>query len=268
MLTMRRLAPPHKGGLPRFLGQLEPRRRWRRCSGSGRMEGAAPLRFDVLHLGLLPLVYYSLPCSDPSVPDGRVVVLLHGLGNTAKDFNQPQLRNLCRCGRVVIPSLLGSGGSASPRGAEHYTMPAQARCVLLLLRSLKTKELFIVGHSMGGAIALALAEACAAASEVPLARCILYSEPNVDSDDCFGSRPGGRPGTDLSTLTAERAAKVATCRHLVAESDSGELLGRMQAVRGGSNGSNGLPSLCFIGGKNKGQLTSEASLLQLGFPVQ
>ena len=99
---------------------------------------------------------------------------------------------------------------------------------------------------MGGPIALAVAEACTAPGAHPRARCVLYSEPNIDGGDCFGSRPGSRLGTDLASLDARRAAKVATCRHLVADSDSGELLGRMQAVR---TGGTALPSMVLIGEK-------------------
>lgn len=250
--------------------------------------------------GNFQLRYWMLTPATPGAPAGtaaaaepiaRAVLLIHGLGLTATNFDQPEMRGLLRFGTVVIPDLVGCGGSAAPRGDAHYTMQAQASVVLQLLGRLRiADEILLVGHSMGGPIALAVAESCAAAavaaaaenggSTLPRVRCVLYSEPNVDGGDCFGSRLAMKDGVDLSTVEdPAKAAKAATCRHLVAESDSGELLGRMQAVRaganagssGGSGGSGtaaGVPSLVLVGEKNRGQLTSEAALLAAGFPVK
>jgi pimeloyl-ACP methyl ester carboxylesterase len=157
------------------------------------------------------------------------VLLIHGLGCTGRDprtsgFDLPQTRALRRFGTVVAPDLLGHGRSSCPRGADGgeapYCMASQARVLQQLLGSLGIEQVSIIGHSMGGPIALALAEALllqqsqqrqqppsggdglvpavtADNSREPQKRappigvsCVLYSEPNIDEGDCFGSRQG------------------------------------------------------------------------------
>ena len=232
------------------------------------MDGATLHTFDLPHLSEeATIAYYQLP-REGADTDSLLVLLVHGLGCQALSFDQPQLLQLRRLGTVIIPDLLGNGRSASPRGEEHYTMRAQAACIVLLLQQLRRRSagtnVCLVGHSMGGPIVLAVAEALLSDQTAsPRPRCILYSEPNIDGGDCFGSRPGARPGVDLISLDATRAAKVATCRHLVAESDGGGLLARMCAVR-----KQGVASLVLIGGMNKGRRTSERALLDVGFPCR
>lgn len=65
-----------------------------------------------------------------------------------------------------------------------------------------------------------------------------------------------RLGQELGALSAAAAAKAASCRDLVRESDSGELLGRMQAIRAA-----GVPSLVLIGERNRGVCSSEVRLI-------
>ena len=72
-----------------------------------------------------PGSFWSLPAS-VGAPTGAVVLLLHGLGCAARSFDQAQLARLCSCGRVVVPDLLGHGGSACPLGEEPYQMRQQA----------------------------------------------------------------------------------------------------------------------------------------------
>jgi pimeloyl-ACP methyl ester carboxylesterase len=58
--------------------------------------------------------------------------------------------------RVVRIDLLGHGGSEMPR--DGYSMPEQAERVAAVMRSLRVPRAVVVGHSMGGAVATALAE--------------------------------------------------------------------------------------------------------------
>jgi diketogulonate reductase-like aldo/keto reductase/pimeloyl-ACP methyl ester carboxylesterase len=237
----------------------------------------AALGFDVPEQSWAPkkMQFWTL---DPveGAEDGAVVLLIHGLGCAGQapesaGFDQLQTRQLCRFGRVVAPDLFGHGGSVCPRGEEHYTMAQQARAVVSLLDHLHAKHVFIFGHSMGGPIALAVAEACSAeGSPKDLSvRCILYSEPNVDGGDCFGSRQGTKPGLDLSAGSAawqdtpSSAANAASCRDLVRESDAGGLPGRMLALH-----QQGTPSLVLVGSQNQGKLTSTSALLEAEFSVE
>jgi 3-oxoadipate enol-lactonase len=58
--------------------------------------------------------------------------------------------------RFILPDLRGHGKSPAPEG--NYSMEDMAEDVLLILDDLNLKQAFIAGHSMGGYIALALAE--------------------------------------------------------------------------------------------------------------
>jgi pimeloyl-ACP methyl ester carboxylesterase len=63
---------------------------------------------------------------------------------------------LAREHRVVRIDLLGHGGSEKPR--RGYSMPEQASVVAEALGRLEIEDAIVVGHSMGGAVATALAE--------------------------------------------------------------------------------------------------------------
>ena len=87
--------------------------------------------------------------------NGEPVVLLHGFLETIamwKDL-EPEF---ARTHRVVCIDLLGHGQTES-LGYVH-TMDDMADAVLAVLKHLKIKRAKVVGHSMGGYVALALAE--------------------------------------------------------------------------------------------------------------
>lgn len=63
---------------------------------------------------------------------------------------------LARDHRVIRIDLLGHGGSAKPD--KGYSMPEQARRVGTVLDRLGVRRAVVVGHSMGGTVATALAE--------------------------------------------------------------------------------------------------------------
>ena len=84
------------------------------------------------------------------------IVLLHGFDASIRWW-QPSVRALARRHRVIRIDLLGHGGSAKPR--DGYTMQNQARLVAAVLRKLRVRRAIVAGHSMGGRVAVALAEA-------------------------------------------------------------------------------------------------------------
>ena len=83
----------------------------------------------------------------------RSILLLHGLGATGAVWNGVrrviEQRSL---GRSFAPDLGGHGASAWQR---HYTVGGYAAEVAELVRG--SQELFVIGHSLGAYIALALA---------------------------------------------------------------------------------------------------------------
>jgi pimeloyl-ACP methyl ester carboxylesterase len=86
---------------------------------------------------------------------GRPLVLIHGLGGSICNFryNIPALSERLR---VVALDLKGFGYSERPTAGD-YSLAAQARLVGELMDRLGIPRAAVLGHSMGGAIALRLA---------------------------------------------------------------------------------------------------------------
>jgi len=86
---------------------------------------------------------------------GTAIVLLHGFleNSTMWDAIQP---HLLKRNRVITIDLLGHGKTGC-LGYVH-TMDLMAEAVEAVLNHLKVRKIVVVGHSMGGYVALALAE--------------------------------------------------------------------------------------------------------------
>jgi len=92
--------------------------------------------------------------SDSGGEGTRLLVLLHGLGATRHVW-RPMIALGRWNGSWIAPDLRGHGASAHASG---YTLQLHAADVAALLKSSgHWDEIVVVGHSMGGAIALALA---------------------------------------------------------------------------------------------------------------
>ncbi|MEI6020288.1 MAG: alpha/beta hydrolase [Bacteroidota bacterium] len=86
---------------------------------------------------------------------GRVVVLLHGfLG--AHQIWEKTILNLSKSYRVIAVDLPGHG--ATPNFGYAHSMELMAKCVKAVLDSLRLKKYVLIGHSMGGYVALAFAD--------------------------------------------------------------------------------------------------------------
>jgi pimeloyl-ACP methyl ester carboxylesterase len=85
---------------------------------------------------------------------GPLVVLLHGIASTA-DTWAPVAGALARRHTVLAPDLLGHGESAKPRG--DYSLGAYASGVRDLVAALGYDRATVVGHSLGGGIAMQFA---------------------------------------------------------------------------------------------------------------
>jgi len=82
---------------------------------------------------------------------GPVVLLIHGITGNAEQWDQiaPLLAERYT---VVAPDLLGHGQSAKPRG--DYSLGAYAAGVRDLLVALGHRRATVVGHSLGGGVAM------------------------------------------------------------------------------------------------------------------
>ena len=87
---------------------------------------------------------------------GPVLLLIHGLAGQVLNFTHSLLGQLAHDFRVVILDRPGSGYSLRPDDAL-APLVAQARIVSRFCQALGLERPVVVGHSLGGAIALALA---------------------------------------------------------------------------------------------------------------
>jgi pimeloyl-ACP methyl ester carboxylesterase len=82
---------------------------------------------------------------------GPPVVLIHGMLNSSSHWRAVAL-NLARDHTVIAPDLIGHGDSAAPRG--DYSLGAHASSIRDLLAAIGIDRASIVGHSLGGGVAM------------------------------------------------------------------------------------------------------------------
>jgi pimeloyl-ACP methyl ester carboxylesterase len=158
---------------------------------------------------------------------GRLLVLVHGITNSSATW-EPVLATLEQRFTVIAPDLLGHGDSAKPRG--DYSLGANASLLRDFMLALGHERATLVGHSLGGGIAMQMAyqfpervERLVLVSSgglgrqvTPLLRAValpgaelvlplLASEPLVNAGAKIGGwidRIGVRVGSDLAAMAA------------------------------------------------------------------
>jgi pimeloyl-ACP methyl ester carboxylesterase len=86
--------------------------------------------------------------------EGPALLLLHGLGCDHHTWD-PVISRLARHFTVIAPDLLGHGSSDKPRG--DYSVAGYANGMRDLLTVLDVDRVTVVGHSLGGGIAMQFA---------------------------------------------------------------------------------------------------------------
>lgn len=107
---------------------------------------------DVLAGGLrVHVVRHGADIHDgqPALP----LVLLHGMPTSSYLWHDV-MRNLERVHPMVAPDLLGFGRSERPARRDRYALEAQARLMLQVLDELHLDRAVLVGHDLGGAVAV------------------------------------------------------------------------------------------------------------------
>ncbi len=82
---------------------------------------------------------------------GPPVVLIHGMLNSSSHW-EAVAQQLAHDHTVVAPDLIGHGDSAAPRG--DYSLGAHAASIRDLLAAIGIDRATIVGHSLGGGVAM------------------------------------------------------------------------------------------------------------------
>ena len=86
--------------------------------------------------------------------EGPALVLVHGIGDSSRTWAD-LIPDLARTHTVIAPDLLGHGDSDKPRA--DYSVAAYANGVRDLLTTLGIESATLVGHSLGGGVAMQFA---------------------------------------------------------------------------------------------------------------
>jgi pimeloyl-ACP methyl ester carboxylesterase len=121
---------------------------------------------------------------------GPALALIHGITSSA-DTWKPAMAGLCRDHTVIAPDLLGHGASAKPRG--DYSLGAYASGVRDLLAVLGHDRVTVVGHSLGGGVALQFAYQFPERTE----RLALVSSGGLGREVSILLRAAALPGAEL-----------------------------------------------------------------------
>ncbi len=120
---------------------------------------------------------------------GPVLLLIHGIAGSSATWGEV-LPWLAERYCVVAPDLLGHGDSAKPRG--DYSLGAYASGIRDLLGVLGHERATIVGHSLGGGVAMQLAYQFPERCE----RLVLVSSGGLGRDVHWILRAAGLPGAE------------------------------------------------------------------------
>ena len=132
---------------------------------------------------------------------GPVLLLIHGMAGSYENW-QDVVEPLARRHTVVAPDLPGHGASAP--GAGDYSLGALAAGLRDLLVMLGHERATLVGHSLGGGIAMELAYHFPELAE----RLVLVSSGGLGPEVSPVLRAAALPGADLFiAATARTAAK-------------------------------------------------------------
>lgn len=131
--------------------------------------------------------------------EGPPIVLIHGFG-AALDWWDEIAPQLATDHRVIRLDLIGHGGTEEPESG--YTIERQAKLVAAVLDRLGVERVIVIGHSMGGEVTTALAEA----NPLRIERLVLIdSPPKAETTFNLGTRLALMPvvGELLSRFTTD-----------------------------------------------------------------
>jgi pimeloyl-ACP methyl ester carboxylesterase len=99
---------------------------------------------------------HSLQVREDGARSGPPIVLIHRFAGSIHEWDEI-VPELAKAHRVIRTDLLGHGGSERP--GSGYSIEGQAHLIAAVLDRLGVRNALVVGHSMGGDVAIALATA-------------------------------------------------------------------------------------------------------------
>jgi pimeloyl-ACP methyl ester carboxylesterase len=155
---------------------------------------------------------------------GEPLLLIHGMGGTSNAW-RAVMPTLAKKYRVIAPDLLGHGQSDKPRG--DYSLGAFAVLLRDLLDALDIPQATIIGHSLGGGIAMQFAHQ----HRQYCRRIVLISSGGLGSELSRGLRLLSLPGSELMlSVIASRPALRASNALRARLASSGRDLSRFSEV--------------------------------------
>jgi pimeloyl-ACP methyl ester carboxylesterase len=152
---------------------------------------------------------------------GPAILLIHGVAGSSETW-APVIDSLAQKYTVIAPDLIGHGDSAKPRG--DYSLGGYASGIRDLLQAIGHERVTVVGHSLGGGVAMQLAyqfpERCD--------RLVLVSSGGLGREVSFLLRAATLPGSEWVIPV------LASSRVLSAGNLAGRLVGRV-GLRAGSD---------------------------------
>ncbi len=210
--------------------------------------------------------------------DRLCCLFVHGLGADKSWFEAQYTRYDLAFADWIVPDLLGHGTSARPEDETAYRMQSQAAVLAEVLCTEAVRRVVLIAHSMGGPIALRLAELLG--TDGPRLAGLVYAEGNIDEGDAFLSRHVAaqtaeglarrgwdqligslaHDGSNEAYLHSLRAAGWRTLHasavSLVEHSVPAVTVPLLTSIR--------VPVLFLFGERNRGRFTSEAIAGSLG----
>ena len=113
-----------------------------------RVEKALPPQGQFIDIGADRIHYVEYGSGPP-------IVFVHGLNGQLRNFAYLHMDKLARTHRVILIDRPGSGHSTRGAGSSP-SISAQARAVAMFIDAMGLTKPVLVGHSLGGAIALAV----------------------------------------------------------------------------------------------------------------
>lgn len=123
---------------------------WFAANTARKVEAAVPPSGQFIEIDDQRLHYVDTKGAGPAI------VLIHGLGGTLGNFTYALVDKLSGEFRVIAVDRPGSGYSVRPDEAP-ARLGAQADTLAKFIRALGLKQPLLVGHSLGGALSLAIA---------------------------------------------------------------------------------------------------------------